>query len=178
MSTSISDFREAEGDLYAASDADTTDVDDSEYQNTDEGFWDYAAGSFDEAVARQFDDRQGDGYVDEMGNVLDPTSAGSESTESDIREAALWTNLLGSRDLLLASDTSDILTGNNPPDGAYFQQDDIPDPANMADQIVQALLEALRSIPWMMIGAGVALFAMLLVAVNAFAGGVAEGVTQ
>lgn len=50
-----------------------------------EPFWDWAAGSVDESIGRQFDDTQGGGFADEWGAVLDPTRQASEQTEQDLR---------------------------------------------------------------------------------------------
>jgi hypothetical protein len=188
MSTTIADFREAEGDLYGASDADTTDVDDS----------------------------GGGGLASTIGAVLDPTRGADPTTEAIIRAnpltigPAALADLSGEvtnnqRDATIVestllerpgewlfieegSDSVDLPGGSlrdplnlnggpEGPTGGAGSGDNTP-ATNLADQVATAIQQVLASIPWTVIGVGLVIFTALMVAVNAFAGGLAEGVTE
>lgn len=71
-------------------DADEVGVSKDKVQgNTNEGIADYLAGSVDESVARQFDDKPGGGFADEVKRVVDPTQSASPETERDIQAASV-----------------------------------------------------------------------------------------
>jgi hypothetical protein len=187
MNTTISDFREAEGDLYGAT-----------------------------AAAEDVDDSSSGGLLNTIGNVVDPTQGADPATETYLRlnpitsGGALLADVSGEltdnqRDATLlestllerpgewlaieeGSDSVDLPLGSlrdplnldggpEGPTGGAGSGDNTPS-TNLADQLAAAIQQVLGSVPWTMVGAGVALFAALMVAVNAFAGGVAEGVTE
>lgn len=147
------------------------------------GAFDYAAGSTDEAVARQFDDVEGGGVSDETFAVLDPTRAASAQTEQDLRHPAL----AGPSPLTLLSDAMDRSAGVTPPqdreddplrtpsgDGQWFSGDD---PVTFTtENIVQPILPDAGLL--LKVGAAVALLVSTIVAVGAFAKGAGEGATS